>query len=83
MTAQPHDPHCRELFEKISDYLDRDLSREEREEMETHIRNCAMCTTCLETLKRTVEFCGSLPFEEVPAMLSARLREIAPKKQEG
>jgi anti-sigma factor RsiW len=77
MTGHVHHPeNCIAVFEKLSEYLDRELDRAGLREMENHLRDCAPCQVCLETLRRTVTLCGTLEAEPVPESFSRRLREM-------
>jgi anti-sigma factor RsiW len=44
-----------EWTDKLSEYLDGELSRDEREAVEAHLSGCASCTAVLADLKRVVE----------------------------
>ncbi len=35
---------CEETFRRLDDYVDRELSRAERERVEAHLASCAECT---------------------------------------
>ena len=60
MTHKDHDHHkCMALFEKMSEYIDRELDDEARAQVEMHIRACCHCQACYETLQRTVDLCRS------------------------
>ncbi len=74
-----HDPKhaaCRELFAKLSEYMDRELDRATAEEVRYHLGQCPPCQTCLATLKRTVTLCGTLDRSAVPASFSQRLKAM-------
>jgi anti-sigma factor RsiW len=60
MTHDGHDHHkCMALFEKMSEYIDRELDAAARAQVEAHIRACCHCHACYETLQRTVDLCQS------------------------
>ena len=65
---------CKELFEKISEYLDGEADQITCEKIEEHIRECPECQTCFESLKKSVALCKELPNEEVPIETKQRLR---------
>jgi anti-sigma factor RsiW len=71
-----HHRNCIAVFEKLSEYLDRELDRAGLIEMENHLRDCTPCQVCLETLRRTVSLCGNLKRDPVPESFSQRLREM-------
>jgi len=71
-----HSEHCRELFAKLSEYLDRELDVKTRQEIERHVETCIKCNACLETLKRTIEICRHVKNEPIPELLSERLKKM-------
>jgi anti-sigma factor RsiW len=76
--------HCRELFERMSEYIDRDLDEATRARVMRHLHDCGHCNVCHETLKRTIEICrqakpvgqASLPLDFTQRILA--LIEKAP-----
>ncbi|MCU0559611.1 MAG: zf-HC2 domain-containing protein [Desulfobacterales bacterium] len=67
-------PHCLELFEKLSEYIDDELAPAERREIEAHVAGCVACLACLQTLRRTVALCRTGADHPVPEEFSRRLR---------
>lgn len=56
---------CRETFKRLDDYLDRELTAEEAQEVARHLDRCAMCA-------------GEFAVEaDLLAMLKEKLRHIA------
>ena len=45
---------CHDVLERLSDYLDGELSAEERQHVEAHLRGCEECTTFGGEFARTV-----------------------------
>lgn len=78
-----HHEQCRELFEKLSEYLDRELDEATCEEIEAHAGRCVPCKVCMETLKRTVDVCRNLKQEKVPTDFSRHLRDLLGQLAEG
>jgi anti-sigma factor RsiW len=74
-TEHPH-KDCLAMFEKLSEYLDRELDEVDCREIERHAESCIQCQSCLETLRRTSELCHSLPEHNVPADFSQRLKTL-------
>lgn len=73
-TDPEHSGHnCKALFEKLSEYIDRELDPPTCEEIEAHIERCPPCQTCLKTLQQTVEICKHLKHRQVPKALSLKL----------
>jgi anti-sigma factor RsiW len=67
---------CRELFERLSEYVDGELSREICEEIRRHMEGCKPCVAFAKTLKTTAEMCRRLPSRPVPPDIAADLRNF-------
>lgn len=65
---------CRELFERLSEYVDGELSREVCEEIRKHLDGCDPCVNFAKTLKTTAELCRRLPSQPIPSGVAADLR---------
>jgi anti-sigma factor RsiW len=62
------------LFERLSEYIDRELDAPACKEIEAHIKACKPCQVCLDTLKQTVNLCRNLETHQVPETLSHKLK---------
>ncbi|BBO84717.1 anti-sigma factor family protein [Desulfosarcina ovata] len=67
---------CIALFERLSEYIDRELDPPTCRDIEAHIESCKPCQVCLETLKQTVDLCRHLQRQQVPETFSLKLREV-------
>ena len=77
MTADDHDhEHCREMFAKLSEYIDGELDHATCAEIEKHANDCVACFACMETLKRTVALCKNVKEQPIPLEFSKKLKEI-------
>lgn len=77
MDGHNHDPEkCRWMFEKLSEYIDKELDALTCSDIERHAESCIPCQVCLGTLKRTIELCRKMESEPVPETFSERLREF-------
>ena len=47
--------NCRELFERLSEYVDGELSQELCEEIRKHLDGCDPCVNFAKTLKTTAD----------------------------
>jgi anti-sigma factor (TIGR02949 family) len=65
---------CRELFARLSEYVDGELSRELCEHIRQHLADCEPCVNFAHTLKATAELCRRLPSRPIPADIAAELR---------
>lgn len=84
--TDPHHSHenCLALFERLSEYIDRELDTPTCKDIEAHIKSCTPCQVCLETLKQTVALCRNLERRQVPETFSLKLKnaifELVDKK---
>lgn len=60
----------------LSDYLDGDLSRPERERLEEHVGMCPQCRRVLRTLRRTLENLMDLPLEPRPSVAEGVIERL-------
>lgn len=51
---------CKELVELVTDYLEGDLSSEDKERFETHLATCDGCTAYLQQMRKTIQTIGCL-----------------------
>jgi len=65
---------CRELFERLSEYVDGELSQEICEEIRRHMDGCELCVAFAKTLKKTAEMCRRLPSKAIPPEVAGDLR---------
>ena len=77
VTAQhgPASRECRELFAKLSEYLDRELDPALCESTDKHLEDCSPCQEFLESLRRTVALLARLPGEPLPEETRRQMRE--------
>ncbi len=80
-TSESHHHHemsmtCRELFERLSEYVDGELSQEICEEIRRHMEGCEPCVAFAKTLKTTAELCRRLPSKPIPPAVAADLRAL-------
>lgn len=62
------------LFERLSEYIDRELDLPTCEDIEAHIEACKPCQICLNTLKKTVDLCNNLEHKQIPETFSLKLK---------
>ncbi len=67
---------CRELFERLSEYVDGELSQEICEEIRKHMDGCDPCVNFATTLKKTADLCRRLPSKPIPPEVAADLRSF-------
>lgn len=57
---------CREIFSRLSEYLDRELDSELCGRIDEHMRGCAPCEAFLASLRATVALLGDPEPVELP-----------------
>jgi anti-sigma factor RsiW len=60
----------------LSDYLDEELSPEERRRVEEHVGICPHCRRVLRTLRRTLESLMELPAEPRPRVADGVIERL-------
>ena len=71
-----HDENCRELFARMSEFIDGELDATDCRTIERHLAECKACRTCRATLERTVALCRNSAKAPIPEDLSRRLAEM-------
>jgi anti-sigma factor RsiW len=64
-----HDP----WIERLSEYVDEELSRSDRDALEQHLQGCPECSSAVEELTAVRERARNLPQASVPAELWSRI----------
>ncbi len=72
---------CRDIQEKLSSFIEEELSLKDKSQVEGHLKACSKCSLALEDLRRTIAFTKDIEAEEPPTWLRqkvmARVREEA------
>ncbi len=66
--------HCLKILERLSAYLDDELSDDVCMEIRTHLGNCPNCEVFLDSLRQTVRLCQNRPAPTLSAHDRAALR---------
>ena len=69
------DPKCREMMEKMQEYLDGECSEETCRMVEKHLNECDDCGACMESIKKTIELLKRSGTVAVPDDAKRTLRE--------
>ncbi len=64
---------CNDIQEKLSAYIDGDISSEERMLIEEHLKSCQQCNETLAEMKKTTECVRDLGDIEPPAWLTQKI----------
>lgn len=68
------DPKCREMVEKMQEFLDGECDETTCKAVEKHLKECHHCEDCLESIRRTVEFMRRSREETMPEEVRQSLR---------
>ncbi len=66
---------CTEIRDIMSLYLEGELSSDDINEVEEHVKSCDSCREELEDIKKIVELCNNLEEEELPENFKEQLHE--------
>ncbi len=72
---------CREIFARLSEYLDDELSAALCREMEGHLDGCEPCKVFLESLRRTVRLVEGVEATPLPQTIRQEVREAYDRLQ--
>jgi anti-sigma factor RsiW len=72
--------NCREMFERLSEYIDGELDARLLECFDEHTRDCEPCQAFIATLRKTVELCRESG-SDAPAQSLFSPEEIATFKE--
>ena len=66
MSAHEHDTeHCRDLLERLSEYIDGEAPPSVCDEIEKHLASCEPCVRFIRSLRSTVAHVGRVPRPEM------------------
>ena len=74
MTVLP-EMACRELVERVTDYLEDAMGAEDRTRLETHLAECRECGEYLRQMRATLELTGRLAPEQISSETRQALME--------
>jgi len=66
--------NCKDVFARLSEYLDHELPAGDCAELEEHIRDCPPCVEFVESLRKTVGVCREYRCPEPPPTLPEEKR---------
>ncbi len=65
---------CRDLLDRLSRYVDGDLTGRERASLVAHLRRCPCCDEFAESLRRTIQVCHEAGHTRLPREVRARAK---------
>ena len=69
-----HTARCRALVERLSRFIDDDLTAADRRAVQAHLRRCPCCDDFVDSLQRTVRLCQDARRTRLPAVVRAQAR---------
>ena len=70
-----HPEECKEVFARLSEYLDAELPEGCCREIEQHLAGCPPCIEFLESLKRTIRLCRDCEMPAPPEPIGSSHKE--------
>ena len=68
------DISCLEVIRELSNFVDKDVTPELREQILAHLSGCSRCTAVYDGLRNTITLTGDGRAFDLPAGFSQRLR---------
>jgi len=65
---------CKQILPLLSSYIDGEASTEDEEKIETHLKDCTVCSKTLAQLRETVDSLRYIPEVSVPSELEERIK---------
>jgi anti-sigma factor (TIGR02949 family) len=69
------DPECTNIFARLSEYLDGELSPDECAHFEQHIAGCPPCVDFVQSLKKSINAAHGYHTPEAPAHVAPDVEE--------
>lgn len=73
---------CKQLFEKMSEYLDGELDTDLISFAERHVEDCTECEENLKIMKKSLQLIRSRTSEKIPDEIRNQLRQAIRKEME-
>jgi hypothetical protein len=74
MASEHSNDDCKEIFAKLSAFLDMELPPDACHEIERHMAGCPPCVEFVESLRKTVQLCHGYEPAEMPRPLGENAR---------
>jgi anti-sigma factor RsiW len=74
---------CKEMLEKLSEYIDGELDPKLCQDLEKHMADCNPCLIFVNTLKKTISLFKYASSEPLPKEVHLRLHDYLKKKCQG
>ncbi len=70
---------CREIFKKLSEYIDDELASAMRKKFSRHIEDCKPCIDFILSFEKTIDLCKKYPSKCPTAKIKKDLRAFLRK----
>jgi anti-sigma factor RsiW len=71
---------CKDFLKELSDYLDENIDKELRRELEAHASECPNCWVIFDTSKKTLQIFKGMEPQQIPSRVHDRLMAALQKK---
>ncbi len=71
---------CKELFEKMSEYLDGEMNLAMMKEAEKHLAHCTECEETVKTFKKCVSILKTTKNKTLPKKVKTQLKKLIEKE---
>ena len=78
-----HGMGCKEILEKLSEYIDGELDSKICQDLEQHLKDCNPCLLFIDSLKKTITLYKYAAAEPLPKEVHLRLHEYLKKECKG
>lgn len=78
-----HEMGCKEILEKLSEYIDGELDPKICQDLEHHMKDCNPCLLFIDSLKKTITLYKYASAEPLPKEVHLRLHEYLKKECKG
>ena len=68
--------NCKEVIDFLMEYLDDELSEEQRSAFESHLKVCSACVAFIESYKQTLQLTKHLRFSEAGQKVEDKVDDI-------
>lgn len=75
--------NCKQIFEKLSEYMDGELPDDLCERIDDHMADCPPCQSFMESLRRTVKLVEHVDSPAMPEEIRASVREAYERYKDG
>jgi RNA polymerase sigma-70 factor (ECF subfamily) len=80
---EPGSPGCREIFEKLSEFMDGELPADLCDRIDHHLADCPPCQAFLESLRRTVRHIQGIDAPHMPDEIRQSVRQAYRRYRQG